>query len=133
VKLTTHLNLVQTLRICGAITPLSQYVFVVWCLIKHSNKFISCNIRIVLTGSITNLQFISFCNGGSIPILVSMIAQSVERLVTGWTIGVLEFHSRRGMGDFSLRHHIQTGSGAHPASYPMGTEGYFPGDKAAGA
>jgi hypothetical protein len=25
--------------------------------------------------------------------------------------------------DFSLRHHIQTGSGAHPASYPMGITG----------
>jgi hypothetical protein len=27
---------------------------------------------------------------------------------------------------------IQTGSRAHPASYPMGIGGYFPGDKAAG-
>jgi hypothetical protein len=26
-------------------------------------------------------------------------------------------------GNFSLRHHYQTGSGAHPASYPMGTGG----------
>jgi hypothetical protein len=24
-------------------------------------------------------------------------------------------------GNFSLRHHVQTGSGAHSASYPMGT------------
>jgi hypothetical protein len=28
---------------------------------------------------------------------------------------------------------VQTGSGAHPAFYPMGTRGAFPGDKAAGA
>jgi hypothetical protein len=27
----------------------------------------------------------------------------------------------------------QTGSGAHPASYPMGNGGSFPEDKAAGA
>jgi hypothetical protein len=26
-----------------------------------------------------------------------------------------------GTGDFSLHHHVQNGSGAHPASYPMGT------------
>jgi hypothetical protein len=26
-----------------------------------------------------------------------------------------------GTGNFSLRHRVQTGSGAHPASYPMGT------------
>jgi hypothetical protein len=28
---------------------------------------------------------------------------------------------------------VQTGSGAHPASYPMGNRGSFPGGKAAGA
>jgi hypothetical protein len=38
-----------------------------------------------------------------------------------------------GAGNFSLRHHVQTGSGAHPASYPMGTGGSFSGFKAAGA
>jgi hypothetical protein len=36
-------------------------------------------------------------------------------------------------GNFSPRHHIQIGSGAHPTSYPMGTRGSSPGDKAAGA
>jgi hypothetical protein len=36
-----------------------------------------------------------------------------------------------GEGNFSLRHRVQTGSGAHPASYPMGTGGSFPGGKAA--
>jgi hypothetical protein len=38
-----------------------------------------------------------------------------------------------GAGNFSLGHRVQTGSGAHPASYPMGTGGSFPGGKAAGA
>jgi hypothetical protein len=38
-----------------------------------------------------------------------------------------------GAGNFSLHHHIQNGSGAHPASYPMGTRGSFLGSKAAGA
>jgi hypothetical protein len=35
------------------------------------------------------------------------------------------------MQDFSL-HSIQTGSGAHPASYLMATGGSYPGGKAAG-
>jgi hypothetical protein len=35
--------------------------------------------------------------------------------------------------DFSLLHRVQAGSGAHSASYPMGTGGSFPGDKATGA
>jgi hypothetical protein len=38
-----------------------------------------------------------------------------------------------GAGNFSLHHRVQNGSGAHQASYPMGTGGSFPGSKAAGA
>jgi hypothetical protein len=38
-----------------------------------------------------------------------------------------------GAGNFSLHHHVQNGSGANPASYPMDTRGSFPGGKAAGA
>jgi hypothetical protein len=37
-----------------------------------------------------------------------------------------------GAGNFSLHHRVQNGSGAHPASYPMGTRGSFPGGKSAG-
>jgi hypothetical protein len=44
---------------------------------------------------------------------------------------ILEFFV--GAGNFSLHHRVQNGSGAHPASYPMGIRGYFPGGKAAGA
>jgi hypothetical protein len=35
--------------------------------------------------------------------------------------------------EFSLLHVVHTGSGAHPASYPMGIGDYFSGGKAAGA
>jgi hypothetical protein len=38
-----------------------------------------------------------------------------------------------GAGNFSLHYRVQNGSGAHPASYPVGTRGSFPGDKAARA
>jgi hypothetical protein len=38
-----------------------------------------------------------------------------------------------GAGNFSLHHRVQIGSGAHPASYPMGNMDSFPGGKAAGA
>jgi hypothetical protein len=30
-----------------------------------------------------------------------------------------------GTGNFSLNYRVQNGSGAHPASYPMGTRGSF--------
>jgi hypothetical protein len=36
-----------------------------------------------------------------------------------------------GKGDFSLLNSVQTGSGAHPTSYPVGTGGSFPRDKGA--
>jgi hypothetical protein len=36
-------------------------------------------------------------------------------------------------GNFSLHHRVQNGSGAHPASYPMGTRSSFPWGKAAEA
>jgi len=45
----------------------------------------------------------------------------VQSLAAGWMIGA---------GNFSLHHRVETGSGAHPASYRMGTKGSFPGGKA---
>jgi hypothetical protein len=37
-----------------------------------------------------------------------------------------------GAGNFSLHHRVQNSSGVHPASYPMGTRGSFPGVKRTG-
>jgi hypothetical protein len=48
----------------------------------------------------------------------------------GWTAGVRFLAERR---DLSLLHSVQTGSGAHLASYPMDTWDSFPGGRAAGA
>jgi hypothetical protein len=48
------------------------------------------------------------------------IAQAVWCLTAGWTIGV---RSPTKAEDFSSITCVQTGSEAHPASYPMGTGG----------
>jgi len=48
-------------------------------------------------------------------------------------LNILKLSITGGGGNFSLRHHVQIGSGAHPAFYPMGTGGPFPGHKATGA
>jgi hypothetical protein len=40
---------------------------------------------------------------------------------------------RVGAGNFTLHRRVQNGSGAHPASYLMGTTGSLPGGKATGA
>jgi hypothetical protein len=55
--------------------------------------------------------------------------QSVQ---LGWTAEGSQFESREGL-ECSLLHIVQTGSGAHPTSYPLGTRGSFPGSKYAGA
>jgi hypothetical protein len=39
----------------------------------------------------------------------------------------------KGGGNFSLLHRVQTGSGTHPTSYPMGSGGSLFGGKAGGA
>jgi hypothetical protein len=37
-----------------------------------------------------------------------------------------------GAGNFSLHRRVQNGSGVHPASYPLGARGSFPGVKRLG-
>jgi hypothetical protein len=39
----------------------------------------------------------------------------------------------RNIPEHNEENHVQNGSGAHSASYPMGTMGSFPGSKAAEA
>jgi hypothetical protein len=53
------------------------------------------------------------------------IAQSVWGVATGWTTKESEFESQWGQ-EFSLLHVVQTSSGAHLASCPMGTGVLFP-------
>jgi len=75
VKLTTHLHVVMRLRMCGAISPLPQYVFMVWCLIKqmmawylvkYRDKFTFTIFRLFLNFSISRVDdrlswFVSLC------------------------------------------------------------------------
>jgi hypothetical protein len=53
------------------------------------------------------------------------IAQSAQRLATGWMTERSEFKSRKGQ-EFSLFHIMQTGSGVHPTSYTVANGGLFP-------
>jgi hypothetical protein len=46
--------------------------------------------------------------------------------VTSYGLGDRGLILGRGRDYFSLRHHTQTGSGAHPVSYLMGTGGSYP-------
>jgi hypothetical protein len=54
------------------------------------------------------------------------VAQSVQGLPLDWTTGIWPPTEAE---SFSSSLCVQTGSGAHPASYTMGTGGSFPGGK----
>jgi hypothetical protein len=72
-------------------------------------------------------------------IVVYFVIDSVRKLLDTTALGYgLDDRGSRvrfpaGAGNVSLHYRVQNGSGAHPASYPMGTRGSFPGGKAAGA
>jgi hypothetical protein len=58
------------------------------------------------------------------------VAQSVQCLTTDWTTWRSVFDPRQKQNRFfPLASCVQTGSGAYPASCPMGTGGLFPGVK----
>jgi hypothetical protein len=69
------------------------------------------------------LRFSQWCGG-----------YGVVSIATGYGLDNrgIKFESQYGQ-EFSFLHIVQTGSGVHPASYPMGTGGSFPRGKAAGA
>jgi hypothetical protein len=53
-------------------------------------------------------------------------------MAAGSTIEIRVVRFPVAAGNFSLLRHVQTGSGARPASYPMGSGGSFPGVKRPG-
>jgi len=58
----------------------------------------------------------------------SNIVNVVTRFWVGWSVPQI----RAGARDFSLLQNVQTGCGAHPASYSMGMEGSFLRSEAGG-
>jgi hypothetical protein len=101
----------------GAIPPLPQYAFMAW-----------CSVEAVIVRSYT-LKIIMFFHPHD----------KSRGISVGIALGYkLDDRGSRvrfpaGAGNFSLHHRVQNGSGAHPASYPMGTRVSLPGVKAAGA
>jgi hypothetical protein len=60
----------------------------------------------------------------------AVVARSVQCLTTDWKTGRSGFNPRRRKKEFSCSLCVQNSSEAHPASYPIGTGGRFPGGKA---
>jgi hypothetical protein len=56
---------------------------------------------------------------------MSQVAQSVYCVAMGWTTGWLRFDPQQRQKDFFSSLCVQTGSGAHKASYTVGTRSSF--------
>jgi hypothetical protein len=84
-----------------------------------------------------NLSTTGERNGGKIPSTTHFDKShdSSVGIATGYGLDLrmIRFRFPAGAGNFYFRSHIQTSSGAHPASYPMGSGGSFPVGKAVGA
>jgi hypothetical protein len=94
------------------------------------SKFYAIDLEYERTGNKANLNLVFLCLCG----LVKSRDNSVG-IALGYGLDNRGSRVRflAGAGNFSLHHRVQTGSGAHPAPYPMGTRGCFSGDKAARA
>jgi hypothetical protein len=94
-------------------------------------------ILIFRSGEIKNSEI--KCNTHSENLICYFMINKIRDSSVGIALGYLvddrdsRVRFRAGAGNFSLHHRVQTGSGAHPASYPMGTWGSFLGGKATGA
>jgi hypothetical protein len=78
---------------------------------------------LILTGQMQTLLYTTIRQDSSIGIATGYGLESRG----------IEVRFSAGAGYFSLLQSVQTGSGAHPAAYPMGTRGLLPRRKAAGA
>jgi hypothetical protein len=63
----------------------------------------------------------------------TMSWDSLVGIVTNYGLDdqMIEVWILAGAGKFSLQHHVQTGFGAYPDSYPVGARGSFPGVRVA--
>jgi hypothetical protein len=133
---------------------MSSYAFMTWCSIKEGlhiliawyfdkerDNFalpvvhVPCGLLDFTTPTILREMIM-------VVVVVVVVSSSNEKsrdssVVIALGYGLEDWGSRvrfpAGAGNFCLHHRVQNGSGAHPASYPVGTRGSFPGDKAPGA
>jgi hypothetical protein len=95
-------------------------------------------VRVVKNIIIVVLKSILEIKSYGLLLMYTLLMKSRDSSVCIATGYVLDDRGSRGLfpegaGNFSLHHRVQNGSGAHPASYLMGTTGSFPGGKVAGA
>jgi hypothetical protein len=126
VKLTTHLHLVPRSRNEWRYTSTPQHAFLAWCLVKKQI------LQGVKGRHKNSCSFLPSTLGTQNRLLSTIILCKVRWYCAELHAGLLGVRVRAGARNFSPHHRTQTGSGAHPASYTMGTRDSFHGCKAAG-
>jgi hypothetical protein len=118
-------------------TSTPPYVFMARCLIKQRDNF-TCSIANI-SSFLPVFSFSLFTLALYLFIYLYTCLLSFSLFLTlpflNLAYGLDDRGSRvrfpAGAGNFSFHYRVQNGSGAHPASYPMGTRGSFPADKVA--
>jgi hypothetical protein len=121
------------ITLCTASQRVFIVIVIVYCVTTQSGNFWIHRRILEFDSSASQL---GICKGGG----WGGSARIVPAMLSFWYIQAPGLDNRcsrvrfpAGSGNFSLHHRIQNTSGAHPASYPMGTRGSFCGSKAAGA
>jgi hypothetical protein len=114
-------------------TSTPQYVFMTWYLVNRRNNF-TCTLYRSFCRTVPTVCYRLVSNIVKYNALIRHSRDSSVGIALGYGLDYRGCRVRflTGAGNFSLHHRVQNGSGAHPASYPMGTRGSFLGDKAAG-
>jgi hypothetical protein len=105
-----HFHQVPRSRIRGTIPPFPQYAFMAWCSVKEQQQ----PVTFLSTHSVHCFLSRHSLNG---------VMVQYSDWASCWMTGV-RFSS--GIGNFTPRHRVKTGSGADTASYLMCTGGLFP-------
>jgi hypothetical protein len=124
----------------GAIPPLPQYDFMVWCSVKAQGQLYLFTLRLLpfkfKPFQTSKSLLLAFFNSVLSTVYITQESRdSSVGIALGYELDDLDsgFRFLAGAGNFSLHHRVQNGSEAHPASYPRGTRSSFLGGKAAGA
>jgi hypothetical protein len=124
----------------GGIPPVPQHVFTVWRPASLSTGTILPSTLFAITQIVHSQGNYCVCMtilNGPFCLVINKQKSGDISVSIALGYGLYDRGSRvrfpTGVGNFSLHHRVQNGSGAHPASYPMGARGSFLGGKAAGA
>jgi hypothetical protein len=117
----------------GATPPFRQCASMAWCSVKSTGT--TLHFTFYSAFKMSNISNISkYVLSSHTHTKLSSVMDSSVGVATGYGLDdrIIGVHFPAGDWNFSLRHRVQTGSGAHPVSYPMDTGALYLGVKRPG-